>query len=153
MWFHGIEAAFKSQLLLLARPLWFCIPIVYMSSYLQLAELLCNLSVLKYIIQLSFIMGQVTYTLAVPYNKIFSILLACDFKELQIICKPRHMKCFQTNFQIATFSAPTIDVSLLDREIEMFLYLVQLGQISDIMFTCRKKILFYIGFLSLTFSS
>ena len=42
-------------------------------------------------------------TLAVPYNKILPIFLAFDFKELQIICKPRHMKCFQTIFSNTFF--------------------------------------------------
>ena len=49
-------------------------------------------------------------TLAAAFNEILLILLAFDFKELQITCKPRHMKCFQTIFsnsylatELATF--------------------------------------------------
>ena len=48
--------------------------------------------------KLSLIMGD----LAVLLNKIFPFLLAFDFKELQITCKFRHMKCFQQFFQIAS---------------------------------------------------
>ena len=65
--------------------------------------------------------------LAVTFNKILLILLAFDFKELQIICKPRHMKCFQTIFSnsyLLTSSYFFPDVSL-----------ARLG----LMFTCRKN--------------
>ena len=75
-------------------------------------------------------------TLAVPYNKLFPILVAFDFKGLQIICNPRRMKCFQTIFSNTYFVPTTTDVSL------------RLG----LMFTCRKNILFYVEFSSLPFS-
>ena len=67
--------------------------------------------------------------LAVHYNKIYPILLAFNFKELQIICKPRHTKCFQAIFQIATFFPPQF----------MFLYLARLGLMS----TCKKNTILY----------
>ena len=78
-------------------------------------------------------------TLAVPYNKIFLILLALYFKEPQIICKLSYMKCFKTIFSNSYFLPTTIDVSL--------------GTRLDLMFTCRKSILFYVEYSNLPFSS
>ena len=144
----------SSQLLLLARYLWFCIAIIYMSCYLA-SQLSCCVyqykyirlsylsSMLSYLIaMLSFIMGYLP-TLAVPFNKIFPILLAFDLKELQIICKPRHMKCFQTIFSNSYLATD------LATFFPMFLQLARL----DLMFTCRKNILFYVEFSILPVSS
>ena len=67
----------SSELLLLARPLWFCIAVIYIYILLpKLGELLHIIN--KYIA--IFYLGLPT--LAVPYNKIFPILLAFDFTEL-----------------------------------------------------------------------
>ena len=63
-------------------------------------------------------------TLAVPYNKIFPIQLAFDFKKLEIICKPRRMKCFKTILS-NSFFPPRL----------MFLQLARLG----FMFTCSQS--------------
>ena len=80
--FHGMEAAFKfTQFLLLATYLWLCIAIIYMSCYLANWLSCC-------VYQIS----------NVKYQKLSNIpfLLAFNLKELQIICKPRYLKCFQT---------------------------------------------------------
>ena len=124
----------KFLALTLARYLWFCIAIIYMSCYLA-SQLSCCVYRYKYSYKAIF------FIKAKQPNKIFPILLAFDLKELQIICKPRHMKCFQTIFSnsyLLTSSYFFPDVSL-----------ARLG----LMFTCRKKILFYVEFSSLPFSS
>ena len=82
-------------------------------------------------------------TLAVPFNKIFSTLLVFDLKELQIICKTRHMKCFQTIFS---------NSYLLTSNSSYFFPDVSLARLG-LMVTCRKNILFYVELLSLPFSS
>ena len=92
----------SSQLLLLVGPLWICIAIIICLASYQLACVFVN-----------------KYTLAVAYNKIFPILLAFSFKELEIICKPKHMKSFQT-ILLNTFSLPRL----------MFLQLARCSQVS-----------------------
>ena len=77
-------------------------------------------------------------TLSVPYNRILFILLAFNFKELHIICKPRHMKCFQTIFS-NTFFLPRL----------MFLS----SQVGEFDVHMQKNILLYVVFFSPPFRS
>ena len=82
-------------------------------------------------------------------NKILPILLAFDFREQQIICKPRYMKCFQTIFSNTFFPPRLMLLSLASLDSYLASQLASLG----FMFTYRKNKLFYVEFSSLSFSS
>ena len=98
---------------------------VLLSSYLRC----CVLSINTYNIA---IFHHGLPTLAVPYDKILPILVAFDFKELQIICKSRYMKCFQTVFSSnSSFFLPNVNASLARL---------------DLMFTYRKTYYFMLNF-------
>ena len=117
--FHGMEATFKFLALAFSQ--------VFMILYNynnQLAELFC-------------------LSIQIYKAKLFFILIAFDLKELQIICKPMHMKCFQTIFS---------NSYLLTSSSSYFFPDVALARLG-LMFTCRKNILFYVEFSSLPFSS
>ena len=83
-----------------------------------------------------------SYSSCTLYNKTFPTLLVFDFKKLQIIYKPSHMKCFQTIFSNRYLATGPIFFPIT------FL-LARLG----LMFTCRKNKLFCVEFLSLPFNS
>ena len=102
--FHGMEATFKFLALAFSWTFMaLCSYNIYVFQPSQLAELLLCLSINNQL-QLA-ILRHGLPTLAAPYNKIFPTLPTFDFKQLEIICEPRNIKCFQTIFSNSFYPA------------------------------------------------